>query len=70
MLTLAAFDLLYILTSMVLFGMPSLYPRYSARTSTALFCFLFKVTKMYFDVLEVAVSGRFDIYKKSESKSE
>ena len=28
MLTLAAFDLLYIVTSMLLFGMPSLYPRY------------------------------------------
>ncbi len=28
MLTLAAFDMLYIVTSMVLFGMPSLYPRW------------------------------------------
>jgi hypothetical protein len=27
MLTLALFDLLYILTSMLLFGLPSLYPR-------------------------------------------
>ena len=34
MLTLAFFDLLYILTSMLLFGMPALYPRYLITQST------------------------------------